>query len=295
MEAGFACAGRCYGRGGLDTLSPLIRLSDMRPEHVDVYIDRFRACCELCPPGSAHLGDGPDCLIATPTGELGIEVTRIPREPEETRKARELIERHGELLINRAENLYATDGGPPVTVLVSADAQLPVPQRNIEGVATWLAGQVSTVGMVAGQGLYLRRPVRPGSTWPEGIAALTVLRNRSDNGSNWSLTSELQPTPLRAEDVQHALDAMDAGFSGYRRCSSGVWLLAVVDGDDDGDRDRACIDGGERAPTAALADLSPVIARHPYRSSYDRVFLLDYPHARARPLIVAAPTNGHPA
>jgi hypothetical protein len=272
--------------------APLVRLSDMRPEHVDVYIDRFRACCDLCPPGSAHLGDGPDCLITTPTGPLGIEVTRIPREPEEARKCRELIERHGDLLISRAKRLYVSDGGTPVTVLVSADAQLPVPQYGVEEVATWLAGRVSTVGVVPGQGLYLRRPVRPGSTWPDGIAAVTVLRNRAETDSRWTLTSEVQPAPLRAEDVQHALDAKDAGFNEYRRRSSGVWLLAVVDGDDDGDRDGACIDGGERAPTPTLADISPVIARHSYRSSYDRVFLLDYPHARARPLIVEGPPNG---
>jgi hypothetical protein len=273
----------------MDTLRPLGRLSDMRPEHLDVYIDRFRTCCDLCPPGSAHLGAGPDCLIATPSGELGIEVTRIPREPEDVRKCRELIERHGEILIDRAERLYETEGGAPVTVLVSADAQLPVPERNIEEVANWLAGQVSTVEVVPGHGLFLRRPVRPGSRWPDGIAAVTVMRNRGAAASRWSLASDLQAPPLRAEDIQQALDAKDAGVNGYRRCSNGVWLLAVVDGDDDGERDGACIDGGDRAPTPTLAAIPPVVARHPYRSSYDRVFLLDYPHARARPLIVEAP------
>ena len=35
--------------------------------------------------------------------------------------------------------------------------------------------------------------------------------------------------------------------------------------------------------------VSSPLRRRPYRSSYDRVFLLDYPHARARPLIVEAP------
>jgi hypothetical protein len=287
--ATLACASRCRATGGLDTLRPLGRLSGMRPEHLDVYIDRFRTCCDLCPPGSAHLGAGPDCLIATPSGELGIEVTRIPREPEEVRKCRELIERHGDILINRAERLYETEGGPPVTVLVAADAQLPVPERNIEEVANWLAGQVSTAEMVPGHGLFLRRPVRPGSRWPDGIAAVTVMRNRGAAASRWSLASDVQPSPLRAEDIQHALDAKDAGFDGYRRCSNGVWLLAVVDGDDDGERDSACIDGGDRAPTPTLAAIPPVVARHPYRSSYDRVFLLDYPHARARPLIVEPP------
>ncbi len=261
----------------------------MRPEHLDVYIDRFRTVCDLCPPGSAHLGAGPDCLIATPSGELGIEVTRIPREPDEVRKCRELIERHGDILINRAEQLYETEGGPPVTVLVAADANLPVPERSIDEVAAWLAGQVSMVDVVPGHGLFLRRPVRPGSRWPEGIAALTVLRNRNAAESRWSLASDVQSPPLRAEDIQQALDAKDAGFNGYRRCSNGVWLLAVVDGDDDGERDGACIDGGDRAPTPAVAAIPPVIARHPYRSSYDRVFLLDYPNARARPLIVAPP------
>ena len=72
-----------------------------------------RSPATLVPPGSAHLGAGPDCLIATPSGELGIEVTRIPREPDEVRKCRELIERHGDIMINRAERLYETDGGPP--------------------------------------------------------------------------------------------------------------------------------------------------------------------------------------
>jgi hypothetical protein len=289
MMAGLACARRWMATDDLDTLRRFGRLSDMRPEHLDVYIDRFRTCCDLCPPGSAHLGAGPDCLIATPSGELGIEVTRIPREPEEVRKCRELIERHGDILINRAERLYETEGGPPVTVLVAADAQLPVPERNIEEVANWLAGQVSTAEMVPGHGLFLRRPVRPGSRWPDGIAAITVMRNRSAAASRWSLASDVQPSPLRTEDIQHALDAKDAGFDGYRRCSNGVWLLAVVDGDDDGERDSACIDGGDRAPTPTLAAIPPVVARHPYRSSYDRVFLLDYPHARARPLIVEPP------
>ena len=278
--------------GDLDTLRPLGRLSDMRPEYLDVYIDRFRTVCDLCPPGAAHLGAGPDCLIATPSGELGIEVTRIPREPEEVRQTRELIELHGEILIDRAERLYETDGGPPVTVLVAADAQLPVPERDIDGVANWLASQVSTVEVVPGHGLFLRRPVRPGSRWPDGIAAVTIMRNRGAAASRWSLASDLQPPPLRAEDIQQALDAKDAGFNGYRRCSNGVWLLAVVDGDDDGERDGACIDGGDRAPTPTTAAIPPTVARHPYRSSYDRVFLLDYPHARARPLIVEAPGQG---
>ena len=275
--------------GLLDTLRPLGRLSDMRPEYLDVYIDRFRTVCDLCPPGSAHLGAGPDCLIATPSGELGIEVTRIPREPEDVRETRELIELRGDILIDRAERLYETDGGPPVTVVVAADAQLPVPERDIEGVASWLASQVSTVEVVPGHGLFLRRPVRPGSRWPDGIAAVTIMRNRGAAASRWSLASDVQAPPLRAEDIQQALDAKDAGFNGYRRCSNGVWLLAVVDGDDDGERDSACIDGGDRAPTPTLAAIPATITRRPYRSSYDRVFLLDYPHARARPLIVEAP------
>jgi hypothetical protein len=151
---------------------------------------------------------------------------------------------------------------------------------------------VSTVDVVAGHGLFLRRPVRPVSRWPDGISAVTIMRNRGAAESRWSLASEVQAPPLRAEDIQNALDAKDAGFTGYRRCSNGVWLLAVVDGDDDGERDGACIDGGDRAPTPTLAAIPPVVARHPYRSSYDRVFLLDYPHARARPLIVEPPHQG---
>ena len=174
-------------------------------------------------------------------------------------------------------------------VLVAADANLPVPERSIDDVATWLAGQVSTVDVVPGHGLFLRRPVRPGSRWPDGIAAVTVLRNRTSVESRWSLASDVPSPPLRAEDIQQALDAKDAGFTGYRRCSNGVWLLAVVDGDDDGERDSACIDGGDRSPTPAIAAIPTVVARHPYRSSYDRVFLLDYPNARARSLIVEPP------
>jgi hypothetical protein len=189
------------------------------------YLEMARAVSAVIPTGEAFKGEKPDVRIQTPSGPLGVEITRLhhPPQPGEVRTpmAKRAL-RHR--IVEYAKLIYEAKGGPPVTVDVFfSEVNPPEPWKEASECLAQLvrerAPEVTTSG----------------NAYPFGVRSPNHFRHINicvalPGCSEWQEFIENDPPQiLRYETVDGVVATKTKKLLEYKTMALGTWLLMVVD------------------------------------------------------------------
>jgi hypothetical protein len=189
------------------------------------YLEMARAASSVIPTGEALKGEKPDVRIQTPSGLLGVEITRLhhPPQPGEARTPMEKRAlRHK--VVKYAKSLYDAKGGPPVTVEVFfSQVNLSEHWKEVSECLAQLvrerAPEVSANGKAYPFGVYS----------PNHFQQINICVPLP-GCSEWREVSENdRPQVLRYEDVDGVVATKTKKLLEYQSMTLGTWLLMVVD------------------------------------------------------------------
>jgi hypothetical protein len=216
------------------------------------HLEMARAASSIIPPGEVQWGENPDLRIQTPSGVLGVEVTKLfqaalPGEARTPMHERGL--RHD--VIAEAKLRYEKKGGPPVTVEVFFSVfNLP---RQWTQASEVLAQLVFEVTDIPANGRALKFGVYSRSGYQQ-INIRPPLCGRAE----WIEASESdRPQELQYQDVKNIVDAKTLRLAKYQSMALGTWLLMVVD----------------PFPRAAYVCVPKAADSWMFRSSFERLLL----------------------
>jgi hypothetical protein len=235
---------------------------DRKKRQEEAYLRRFRENFAGFPEDTILPNEHPDFLVETSRGRVGIELTEYHgRERSQGRgsptRAREAME---DEVLRRAADQYLSKGLPPLLVHVTWHPHEVFGHRRTAELAADLADLVRENLPEPNRSVTIRGHQPAGRSLPQGVASLTVIRRERITKGSWtSVRAAFVPT-IAPLDLQEILRNKEAKVSSYRRHCREVWLLIVARG----------------LEPSTFGDLGPEIEGHQFKSSFDRVFLLNY-------------------
>lgn len=187
------------------------------------YLEMARRARQIFPLGDVQEGERPDFRILTPSGSLGVEVTKLyptaaPGEHQTPRERRAIRHR----TITEARRLFQKGGGPEITVEVFFSSRFD-PSKWKEA-AKWLALFVEREHQtIAERG----KPFGFGVDSAEGFHHINI---RPSVSPDWLEASESdRPRELDYPAVNKCVEDKNQKLTGYQAMPDGMWLLMVVD------------------------------------------------------------------
>lgn len=207
-----------YGSAGVPSLT--------KDEVEAKYLEMARASSSVFPAGEVLKREKPDIRIRTPSGLLGVEITRL-HHPAQPGEARTPMAKRGlrHDVVEYAKSLYDAKGGQPVTVEVFF-SKVNLPERRWKDVSECLAQLVCE-----------RAPEvsASGKAYPFGVYSSNHFQQinicvSGPGGSEWREVSENdRPRALQYENASAVVAAKTKKLLGYQSMAFGTWLLMVVD------------------------------------------------------------------
>jgi hypothetical protein len=208
---------------------------------------------ENFPDGEILAGENPDFTITQPHRKFGIELRDIYVDLP-GRAPMQWQERLKDRIVERARELYANAGGPPVRVIFSF-ANTDYRESEIEGLAQDLSKCVplslasSTEDTILGHR-------EGGNCWLSGLMSIVGRAPQWWERDDPPWNASHGGTVYASKDfLQAAIDRKESRLNDYRKSACDeFWLLLVVPG------------------FAASSSLRPPDASYSFKSSFDRVF-----------------------
>lgn len=221
-------------------------------------------------------GAGPDFIVATDRGEIGIEVTEVVREATRSGISRRQMEGIREQVLAGAKKLWEEARGPCLEVHVHFNEHRTSSKKDISRVAAELAPFVRAHVPPVGESLHLNRHNREAAALPKEVSAIGIIRLASHTRSYWLSPDADWEATLSVEQLQARITAKNSKAARYRSAVGTVWLLIVLDS--------RRLSGWFDFQGAALEAV--------YESMFDRIFLFDRFRATIRELATRRLTCG---
>ena len=229
-----------------------------KKEIEDHWLRRFKESFPGFPEGQIVPGEGPDFIVQTEEGPIGVELTRCFRAPDRGSVLREQ-ESLCERIRKKAEEEYEKRGYPRAAVAVHFNTRYHFTKHEVDALALALAD-------LAFRDL-TKEHKSPSVQEYDGIIEeeelpefVTRVGARPMPGLPRSFFSPVMggfiPHLLR-EEVQAVIDQKNQKVEVYRKKCSKVWLLIVAEG-----------------MPSSMFDVPPGFDKTVFRTDFDRVFFL---------------------
>lgn len=229
--------------------------SQKNEEHF--YLDRFRTASGLLSIARVEPYEAPDFIVRTPSGIIGLEVTKyyIPT-PANGRPRQEQESLRSKVLEN-AKALHAASINEPIRVSVFFNEHSPIRKTQISDFASRLATLVSNYRPLPWERIEVKWE-NGLSTLPE-LAALTISGYPGDMKSEWvALDANFLPN-VTSEEIQSIVDGKTNRIRRYPKEVASKWLLIVLDG----------------FAMSSTAKITPELIARPFKGRFDRLFLFE--------------------
>lgn len=198
----------------------------MRRERERAHLLHFRKVCSFFPKGKIEVTERPDFVVHTSKGLLGIEHTEMfqPGPPHGgSIQAQESLRQR---VLDRAKDLYAQSGAPPLRVDVLFHPGFEIQKQSVDNLSRSLVNLVSRTPPVAEGSVTLKPSWETWEIFPREIAYVQILYGCKDSG--WYPLSVGFIPPIGPDDIQERIRAKEP-VSYKARCFE-TWLLIVEDG-----------------------------------------------------------------
>jgi hypothetical protein len=226
-------------------------------------------------------GEEPDFILDLNGIRLGVEHTRVLRDENKKGSLLKAKERWREEIMQSAHKLYRSSTHQSLYVTAIFDDLIKLKKCDIETVAAQLCLAVQEVeqqGRISKQFL----PLEPWSAnyhlrnhIPQAIAHLW-LQKGSNGDELWSVSDGGAIGPLPADTIQFRIDDKEKRVASYRQRCDQLWLLIVVSGNEF---------------SSMFDDEDKTFPEITYKSSFNKVFLLNSFRNQVTQLHIVAPDN----
>jgi hypothetical protein len=236
-------------------------MSKTKDEIEKTYLDGFAKTLPMFPVGCVSKSENPDFLISNEAGTLGIELTRMFREPLHGESPLRGQESLRERIKDSAKAKYAALGQPPISVGVLFNNRVVLRQRDIEPIAQMVAGLASRLMPEPEKQCIEEYNWVNRSYFPEAIDVIIVGRPKRLKRSAWSIAAVDDLHQLSKSEVQARITAKDPRVSDYLKQCDRVWLVVCTGG----------------AGLSSYLELSQEATQASYQGNFARVFVYKWP------------------
>lgn len=220
-------------------------------------------------------GAGPDFLVATDKGEIGIEVTKLHREASISGVGRRQMEGIRDRVLAAAKRSWDGAGLNPLEVHVHFNHHETPFKPEISRIADGLVAIVQARMPTVGEHVHLSWNDGEALGLPKGIHAISIIRLPTHRRSYWLGADSDYEATLSAEQVQRTISSKNKKAGLYRSAARVVWLLLVLDS----------------RRLSGCFDLEGAAFRAVYESCFARTFVFDRFSATVRELATRFPDS----
>ena len=206
------------------------------------------------PPGKLIDSESPDFLVATSEGVIGIEVTKIHHANEPRQQESECRS-----LVDAACRLYVNESTIPLEVKFHFGSSTQFNKRNREKFARILANLVITNIPRPDSRISLDNNWENPGFFPYKIAGLSIIRLSALPKNFWSVPSAGFFQEDFAPKIEAIIATKEHAIRTYETDCIEAWLLIAAEGNS----------------ASTFFDPSKKTLQHSYRSSFDRIFLIE--------------------
>lgn len=225
------------------------------------YIRKLWECLLDPPTGQIVGGESPDFRVHTPEGCLGIEVTHFYYPPAPGHRSHQEVQALKERVIEMAERLHATAGGPPLYLHAIFNEQRALTKRSVPQIARSLADAVLSeeVPRLASEpSVEIRR-----SALPQEVPHVRVHGSVDGDDKLWQADAGGWVQEIHSHHVQAVInEKMRKAHLARTRCDR-LWLVIVHD----------------FLNLAAAADITDEALANVYNHGFDRVLMARPAHS----------------
>lgn len=185
---------------------------------------------------------------------VGLEITRV-----HTDKGSKPSEAIQDRILQRACEIYGTLGRPCVSVRSAWFGPPPLPKREHEQFSTALAQFVASRIPPLGRWITFDSRDLPDPALPNGVDFITIDRMIDYQRSHWLNLRSGSVPDVSCDQIVARINAKNPKPATYRLPYDELILLLVIEG---------------RGPSS-FGSVGPAILNEPYKSTYDRVFILN--------------------
>ena len=215
------------------------------------YLDRFVSTCPDFLPGKLTPDEEPDFLVNTPSGMIGMELTRFYVQLGADERPRQEQENLRLKIVDTAGRVFASRESRRLHVNVQFSLDSNLHKRDIERVGEQIAASVEAVQIEEGNYEVID------SDLPPEVAHIMVVRSAALSSSYWH-ADDIAFTPEAGSDqLQGIIASKEQRLRKYRSKAHTNWLIIVVDG----------------SALSSVADWPEETLSHVYNSAFDCVYL----------------------
>lgn len=191
--------------------------------------NRFQMLHPKFPAGSVKKCEEPDFLIDAGNSILGIEVTDLYRSPQPGKLPEQATEGGREKCVNRVQQLYEAEDGPPLLVSVHF-REVHIPSKRETPLAKEILEVLRQNIPNPGQKVWVEEGWGP--DWrplPAEVDSISIFNALGKYPSLFQAPGASRTSSLTQQDVQRAIDEKEKKYDKYRERSDAVWLLIGCD------------------------------------------------------------------
>ena len=220
---------------------------------------RFRDVYPEFPTGELSDFEGPDFLVRSHSPILGVEVTRLFRDPVAGSPPRQLLESRSRKFVAEAERAYRGLDARPLTVSVHLNHHWHPRKVERRAAAQFLAELVHSLDLSIGGAARIAFPDERFRPHRGAFHAILVHWFAVSTDGFWAAPDADFIGAVTPEMLQRVLDKKNKRVADYRVHAPLLWLLIVVDG----------------AVLSSAMEVGLEVADHRYNVGFDRAFLFD--------------------
>ena len=223
------------------------------------YAARFRDVYPDFPRGDLLDFEGPDFLVRSNVPILGVEVTRMFKDPAPGSPPKQLLESRSRTFVAEAERAFRALDSRPLTVSVHLNHNWHPKKVERRAAAQFLAELLHALDLHVGGAARIAFPDERLRPHRRAFHAILVHWFEVSTDGFWAVPDADFIGAVTPEMVQRVLDRKNKLVDGYRLHAPLLWLLVVVDG----------------AVLSSAMEVGPEVAAHRYNLGFDRAFLFD--------------------
>lgn len=217
--------------------------------------------------------DPPDVKAERSNEVIGIEVRRLftdeKRKGSSQRRDFNLCQK----VINKAQELHSKSTNESYDILVVFNRHYPIDDKQVENIAEKLVNQIKNIKPEMNKLIEFKSEKLYGTDWPKEVQYMRYInctKYIGKEGPKWHSADWACEDETNTELIQKALDVKETHLKSFPNDISRRWLLLVCDG----------------SVESSFLRLHEGIDKESFRSSYDRVFIMDYSGKRYKELNV---------
>jgi hypothetical protein len=199
---------RCAAEAAARDFDPQIVNGLLTPiEHKDRerhHLERFRANFSEFPEGKIIESEEPDFFIERAKGKiLGIELTELYRTAPRNQVPRQAIESLMRQIVQRAQSIYESAGGPPFYVYVYFAPRLELKKNDVAQIAQKLASIVADNTVTMDQQITVENRSSNRVYFPEQIISIRISRHSFMTDGLWAAPDGDAVPHMSAEEIRY--------------------------------------------------------------------------------------------